>query len=420
MTVRTSLARLGATALLALGALAGTAQAASTLTPAGTPIDNAAKLDYSVGGIGQDQICSSPSGNSTKTCTFTSFKVDNKINLNVTTTDTTPGVSAIPGSTSTLTFVLTNEGNETQDFALSTTSNLSGPVGYMFNGTSATTVADAFDPTNCKIYDNAAPTTEITSIAGLTAGTSVTLKVACSIPPGQVNDEIGAVTLVATAREVGKPLVALIESTTNSPTVVDIVFADGSGTSEDGPRDAKHSARSAFKVSTAAIRVTKTAETICDPVGGDKSGTPPYAPKSIPGSYIQYTVLIERVDTNTSRSATLTNLKDTLATANVTFDSDFITGANVAGSPACAAVGAAVNPGAATSTGKSFKVIWSGAARASFGGMTGTQYLTASGNYTAPDINVNWNSVLPVEPGYAAGELKPGDKLQLIYNVFIK
>jgi hypothetical protein len=418
MTLRDSLARLGACALLALGVLAGPAHAAGTA--AGTDINNAAKLDYAVGGINQSQICSSPTGNSTSTCTNTTFKVDNKINLLVTTSDSAPGVSAVPGSTTTLTFVVTNQGNNTQDFAFSTTSGLTGTVGYMFNGGVATTVADTFDPTGCTIYNATNTTAAITSVSGLAADASVSLKVACAIPLGKVNTDVAAVTLIATAQGAGGA--ALTESTTNDPTVVDIVFADGTGTNEENARDAKYSARSAFKISTAAITVTKNFVTLCDPAGGDATGTPAYVPKSIPGSYVQYTVTIASSNA-TSVTATLANLSDTLDTTKVTFDTDFINGANAPGNvPGCASTSAPLpNRGTATSTGNSVKVTWSGGSRTSFGGTTGTKYLTAGATYSAPTLTVNWAGVLPAEDAYAtAAQLKPGDTLTVVYNVFIK
>lgn len=414
MTFRNPWPGLGAFVLLALSALGGTAHAAGTI--AGTDINNAATLNYSVGGITQGTICSSPSGNSTSTCVNTTFKVDNKINLRVTTSDVTPGVSAVPGSDSTLTFTVTNDGNSPQGFSFATIQNLSGSVGSVFNGGTGS-VTDTFNPTSCTIYNATNTTAVITSVASVVPDGSVTLKVVCAIPLGRTNVDVAAVALTATAID---PLngSALTQSTTNLSTAIDIVFADLAGT-DDSARDATHSARSAFKISTSDIKVAKTFTTICDPAGGDASGTPAYVPKSIPGSYVQYTVTITN-DSSATVAATLSSLADALDVARVTFDAELITGANAGAVPGCAATTAALpNRGTATSSGNSFKVTWAGGARTSFPG--GVKYLPAAGNYSSPNINVSWASVLPVEDSYtAAAQLKPGDSVTLTYNVIIK
>lgn len=410
MRLRDLLTHLGACVLLGL---AGTAHAAGTL--AGTDINNAATLTYSVGGVNQGSICSSPGGNSTSTCVNTTFKVDNKINLHVSTSDVTPGASAVPGSNSTLTFTVTNDGNDSQGFSFATISNLSGSVGTMFGGTG--TVTDNFDPTSCTIYNATNTTVAITSVSSLVPDASVTLKVVCAIPLGRSNNDVAAVALRATATAVGGA--ALTQSATNLATDVDIVFADVAGPN-DGARDAAHSARSAFRVSTAAIQIAKSFVTICDPAGGDATGTPAYVPKSIPGAYVQYTVTISNAGT-APVAAILTTLADALDTTNVTFDAELITGANAAGGvPGCAATTAALpNQGTATNAGSSFKVSWTGGARTSF--PAGVKYLPATGYYSAPNISVAWNSVLPIEDGYTeAAQLKPGDSVTLTYNVIIK
>jgi len=407
MRFRDSLTRLGACVLLGFAALSGTAHAAGTL--AGTDINNSALLDYSVGGVNQGQICSSPSGNSDSVnCANkrTTFKVDNKINLKVTTQETS-AVSAVPGGTGTMTFIVSNDGNSAQGFAFTTITNLSsGSVNTMFGGTGS--VTDNFDPSSCTIYNSTNLAVGITSVNSVNPDDSVTLKVVCAVPLSRLNADLAAVALRATATAVGGG--ALNQSPDNLPGVVDIVFADVAGP-HDGTRDAAHSARHAVRVDTAAIRVTKTMTTICDPAGGAPSVTPAYTPKSIPGAYIQYTVTIANV--GGAASAILTTLADALDTTNVTFDNKLITGANaVGGAPACAATGTVM------SAGNSFRVNWTGGARTSF--PAGVKYLLESGNYSSPNISVNWANVLPIEDGYAkAAELAPNDSVTLIYNVII-
>ena len=101
-------------------------------TLSGTTINNLSKLSYTVGGVAQNEVCSSATGNSTgnggttgTTCTAgtngagnTSFVVDNKINLTVTTVDVA-AVSVVPGQTNVVaTFTVTNTGNTVQDYSL--------------------------------------------------------------------------------------------------------------------------------------------------------------------------------------------------------------------------------------------------------------------------------------------------------------
>jgi hypothetical protein len=402
-------ARAAAAMLLFIAGI-GSAMAQAVGTPAGTSISNTATLSYSVGSVPQSNICSSPGGNSTSTCVNTSFVVDNKVNPLVTTTDTAPGVSAVPGSTSTVTFVLSNQGNNPQDFALSTITTHSGSVGSVFTNT---TVSDTFDPVSCTIYNGATP---VTSISNLASGGQVTLKVACVLPSGVGNVDNSVVSLVAQARAVGGA--ALTESSTNDPAVVDIVFADTAGSPDDIARDARSSARSAYKVSTASLSVAKTFSTLCDPAGGALTAS--YTPKSIPGAYIQYTVTISNA-AGAPAAASLSTLTDTLA-STVTLDNDLITGANVGAAPACAAPGSG---GTATNAvGNGFKVTWSGTSvRTSFGAATsGTKFLTTAATYSGgtSTVTVPWTTVLPVENGYtAAGELKAGESVSVTFNVKI-
>ncbi|MBK0391630.1 hypothetical protein [Ramlibacter algicola] len=403
---------------MAAGFLAS-AQAAGTA--AGTDINNSATLTYSVGGTAQSSICSAPGGNNTSTCTPTTFKVDNKINLLVTTNNNT-AVSAVPGGTHTLTFVVTNSGNSTQDIVLSTTQvATSGTV--LLGGGGGTTYTDSFDASSCTITDTAnaplpvgplANTYRITNVAP--DGTS-TVYASCTIPTTKaggvalVNTDASVVSLKAVAYIAAGGAIA-VESNTNTSTVVDTVFADGAG-SDDAARGGDYSARSAYRIQTAALTVAKIFKTLCDPAGGAIDAG--YAPKSIPGAYIQYTVSI--ANSNTAPvSAILTNLSDTLDTTKVTFDTELITGANVASAPACAATTAPTGAGAATSAGNYVKLELSGGTRASFPG--GVKFINAV--YTTPTLTIPWATMLPAESSHVVGELLPGETISATYNVIIK
>ena len=196
---RNLLARGGALCALVLAALLASPAAFAAGTAAGTSVSNVASLTYSVGGIPQNYICSSPSGNTAataSTCTSTTFVVDNKVNWSVVTTDTSPGVQVIPGMTDrTLTFTVTNLGNNTQNFEL-TGAQLSSGSQTIFGGS----VTDNFDSTSCSIQ---AATGGSTTITNLLPDQGTTVYVVCSIPLAQVNGDLSGYRLTADARVAG-------------------------------------------------------------------------------------------------------------------------------------------------------------------------------------------------------------------------
>jgi hypothetical protein len=393
---RPSLWRGGATGLLALAALLGGTAAHAGGTTAGTTITNKATLTYSVGNVNQNSIGSSPTGNTSGSGSNTSFVVDNKINLTVTTSDSA-AVSAVPGQTAvTTTFVVTNSGNFVQDYALSL-SNLSSGTQSVFS----TNLTDNFDVSSCAI--TVGGTTQ-SYIANLAVDASQTVKVVCPVGSSQVNGDIAALYLTAEAKVAGtNGATALTAATTNDPTVVDIVFADAAG-SDDSARDAKSSARSAIKVVTATLLVSKTFSSVCDPMNGATNAT------NIPGGYVQYIVSITN---NGSASAALTAISDTL-NANVTFDPDYISGAGVGAN--CAT---GVSPTSAS--GKGFKVVNSARTTAGF---SYPKYLTSANDsdgatYNAGVITIDFATAMPAETGYTAGELKVGETVQVVYQVKI-
>jgi uncharacterized repeat protein (TIGR01451 family) len=395
-----SLWRGGATGLLALAALLGGTAAHAGGTTAGTSIDNKATLTYSVGTVNQNSIGSSPTGNTSGSGLNTSFVVDKKINLTVTTSDSA-AVSAIPGQTAvTTTFVVTNTGNSVQDYDL-TLSNLSSGTQSVFSSN----LTDNFDVSSCSVQVNG---TAQSYIANLAIDGSQTVKVVCPIANTQVNNDIAAVYLLAEAKVAGtNGATALTQSTTNDPTVVDTVFADTAGL-DDSSRDAKASARSAYKVVTATLSVQKTFSSVCDPLNGSTNAT------NIPGGYVQYIVAITN---NGSASASLTEVSDTLV-SSVTFDPDFITGSG-AGSN-CAATGSG---GTATSAnGKGFKIVNSARTTAGFSYpkyLTGSNADSDGGVISSGTITINFATAMPAETGYTAGELKVGETVQVVYQVKI-
>jgi hypothetical protein len=392
---------------LALALSAGLAHAGGT--PSNTTISNTATLNYTVSGVAQAAIGSSPGGNSVGAGTPTTFLVDKKVNLTVTATDGT-FVSVTPGSSAQVTtFSVTNTGNDAQDFALTSSQVASGQA--LFGGT------DNFDATGCAQFVESGATAgyqagqdTATFINSLAADQSKTVYVVCNIPAGQVNGDVAIVALTATAKVAGSGGTGALTQTVGANTAgVDIVFADGAG-SDDAVRDAAFSARDAYKVSSSAITVAKTATLICDPVNSTTN------PKNIPGAIVKWTVTITN-GAGASASAILNTVTDTLD-ANTTFDVNLVTGAG--GAAGCSSAGGTPESGA----GKGFRVQSSVGTRP-VGAGTGSAYFTSANDSDGVDYNTgvvtaSFGTALPAGGGYLAGELKAGESVTFYYNVAVK
>jgi len=218
---------------LVLSGLVANAQAAGTAS--GTTVSNAATVNYRVGGVAQPAVNSNTA----------TFVVDTKIDLTVTTVDAA-SVKVAPGAAEqVLTFTVTNTGNATQDFALTVTP-LSGGTGA-FGGTDnfdASSIGIYVDGNGNGTYDSGTDTAA-TSIDNLAADGSVTVFLVATIPTGRVTGDIASYHLVAEARDAATGN-ALTETTgADTANSVDIVFADGQGsdTTNDAARDAKHSSQ---------------------------------------------------------------------------------------------------------------------------------------------------------------------------------
>lgn len=430
-----------ATAGVALALSANVAMAASG-TAVGTTIDNIALLSYDVGGIPQNQICSSSTGNTTSTGSTTgstcdgsgggnggktSFLVDLKVNLTVVEANSLP-TSVYPGATSQVTtFTVTNLSNSTLDFSLA--ANQVSSTGTVTLGS---TYTDNFDSTSCNAYVDAngngtyeSGTDTATYIDELAEDASVKVFVVCNIPITQVNNDVAIVGLTATARgnmtgtnntyaaSVGSLGAALTATTGGDTANVDVVFADGTGSeSGDGNNDAKYSARDAYLVQTSVLTVTKTKSLICDPVNGNTS---PYA---IPGSVVRWTLSVANTG---SASATLSAISDALNT-NTTFDPDLITGAGGASGCEYASGGSgtpesANGNGVKISTGavsRPYAGSAAGTATSSFfTGASDTDGVTVSGG----TLSINFTTAMPAGGAYTAGELKSGETVTVYFNV---
>ncbi|MEQ1661549.1 MAG: hypothetical protein ABL877_02510 [Thiobacillus sp.] len=237
--------------LLALLCLPFSAMAAGTA--AGDSISNHVDFNYSIEGIPQPTIGSSPTGNSSGSGVPTEFVVDRRIDLIVIENDSTFTGTFSGQSNAVTAFTVTNLGNGTQDFALAATNLASGGVLYgspdNFNTTACLVFADSnanntYDP----LVDTQSFLDEVPADANRTAF------VVCSMPGSLASGDQANIELVATVRAgngAGIQGTTLSDTAgTDMPNVVDIVFADAAGLG-DGLRDGSYTARDAYRVGLA-------------------------------------------------------------------------------------------------------------------------------------------------------------------------
>ena len=398
---------------------------------ANTDITNSATLNYSIAGTGQPVVTSNTA----------TFKVDNKVNVQVTESGGAMTPVAPNATGQITTFLVTNTGNAPMDFRLT-------PNGAIADGQSVSLSGTPFNDSNVTAGFNAGPCSAFVE-SGATAGfqavedtaqaiinlspvggsNSRTVYVACTMPSAATatNGNNALVSLTATTANFGTCNAAgtacvntLATAGANTPGVVDVVFADAAG-SDDAANDGSHSARDVYQVSAAVIGVSKTVTPICDPFNGNAS------PKNIPGSYVQYEITISNAIG--AASATLTDITDAL-NANIVFDSDLRTGAGGAAPNRC------TSSSPASAAGSGFRLRCTGTTRAAGAGTCANaagQFFTTGNDgdamfATAGSAIVRFGTgggtvtgaqALPAETGYTAGELKGGESVTIRFNAII-
>lgn len=363
--------------------LSGQAQAA---TASGTSISNTASLNYTVGGVAQTAVASGAAV----------FVVDTLVSMTLTPQSTYTTV--VPNSTVQVTkFVLTNTGNSTVNQILTAASLANGVSVYAKTTNFAPTSCAAFQDGNANGTYEAATDTQ-TYVSNLPAATSVAVFVVCSIPITQVNGDFGGVSLIsqastAGAGAAGSPLVA--STGAKSLATVATVFGDIAGT-DDIANDGKISARSGYLVQSASLTVTKSVAVWCDPVNGATN------PKLFPGSFAQYTIVVANAASATA-SATLSNVTDTLV-SQLAFDANLVQATTGCATPTSAA-------------GKGLKISCVAGSR---GCVTTPIYVTTSSVVSGQVLTANLGTLLPAEGTYAAGEVKPGETVNVIFNAVVQ
>lgn len=272
--------RLNITSLLPIVCIFILAVSPATLyaqgTSAGVDIKTRAIVTYSTDGEQQTPIESSPTGNNKSGINggqYTIFKVDRKIDLSITSNGNTQ--VTLGETQAELNFVLSNDGNDTQEFLLSPDGTIAG---------------DNFDSSNCKV--------EITSVTGtpftgvvlpsydnimLKPDQQASISVKCDIPfdnngQGILTNHESLLSIHARANKNSDGTMTVATNTPDSANTLDTVFVDSAGT-DDAQHDASHSTRAAYialastTVTPPTLSINKTIVTVIDPQGENKAVT---------------------------------------------------------------------------------------------------------------------------------------------------
>lgn len=306
-----------ALAVVALLGVGSTAYAAGVDTNHGIDITNRASVNYSVSGVPQTVIRSSPTGNAVPGAgagADTSFKVDKKImflaeEIGGAPTYTSPGLNNVVAV-----FRVTSNTNGAQDFQL-TPSNPSTTPPVIFGNT------DNANMNNLRArVSNASCTTGGPGSAPAYASETADyinqlgedsckyVFILADTPAAAVNGAVATVLLTV------KPSVATtnggtVESPTTAaddPAVVEAVYAESGVLDGNTARDGISFAYDQYVVGT--LTVTKTAAVI-----SDGFTTNPAFAKPIPGAIVEYTISVQNNGLDTT-AATLTEIIPTNTT----------------------------------------------------------------------------------------------------------
>jgi uncharacterized repeat protein (TIGR01451 family) len=240
-------------------------------TSAGIDISNSATVVYSIAG----------SSDSVNSNTVT-FRVDEKLDVNVTWQDAANVGVATPDTNQVLTFLLTNTGNGTDSYALSVQNNLGG---------------DQFDPVFVDIYldangnGNFNPGVDTLYIPGtndpvLGADATQTVFVRNNIPAGLNGGDLGNSQLTATSNTgSGAPGTAFPNAGDNNTTAV--VGTSGGSSSAIGT----------YEVTNTTVTLLKSV-VISDPLGGNQP---------MPGATMTYSIDVTVTGPGTANSVVITD-----------------------------------------------------------------------------------------------------------------
>ena len=300
---------LGTAGALALILAPTIAAAAPVGTAANTDISNSVTVSYNVGGVAQAPITSAADV----------FKVDRKIDLVVTTQDSS-AVIVTPGQVNAVTtFTVTNNSNATIDFLLAATQQVGGTAKFSGNDDSTVNNVRVYVETNGTAGWQAGDALA-SSLAAVASGNAATVYVVSDIPTGLVQGSQATVILTATAATgasavggtpagtagTGGSAIAEFTAATNAKTTLETMWADAAAEAQTGDtaKNGKHAARSDYKVDTAQLSVSKYSRLVSDPFNGSTN------PKHIPGAVVEYCIVVQ--NTSTTVDATSVSVSDTI------------------------------------------------------------------------------------------------------------
>jgi uncharacterized repeat protein (TIGR01451 family) len=286
-------------------------------TASATVVSNTATVDFEVSSVNQPDVTSAAA----------TFVVDRKVNFTVAEVGGA-NTTVVPGQNAAYTlFTVTNNSNETLDFGLGASNQVGGAAPHSgtdnFNPSANSVFVDA---NNNGVYDSGTDTaTFIDELAG--NGASKNVFIVSNISNAQVNDDVAAVILTATAKEGGT---ATTEGSTVTETAgaedkdtKDTVFADGDG-DNDIARDGKHADTDAYKVITATILIDKISKVVSDPLNGTTN------PKRIPGAVVEYIIRVQNTGAVAANSLVITDTIPAELAFLTTFDFDTVQGSTQA------------------------------------------------------------------------------------------
>jgi uncharacterized repeat protein (TIGR01451 family) len=287
--------RLAVVALALVGA-APSAFAAGGDTDFDTNIVNRASVNYSVSGVPQTVIRSSPLGNSAPGASGgvdTSFKVDKRIMFVAEETDGAATVTS-PGLANVVTvFRVTNTSNGAQDYSLAAANPSSPPVIFTRTDNADMTAASF----RTRVSSAGCVTTAMTTptyagetqayIEQLPEDSCVYVFVLADTPAAAANADVATILLtVRPTTDVSNG--ATFETMTaalDNPTVVDVVFAETGVANGNVVNNGISFAYDQYIVGT--LTVTKTAAVISDGFSGAGQA------KAIPGAVVEYTISVQ-------------------------------------------------------------------------------------------------------------------------------